>query len=288
MKRILSGADGIRSAKLRFAFSCIWLTFGCSAAFSQTVQEKPWEILRAGLSEHSTSKRAAATKALGLLQGDPHAIECAEKALGDKKTAVREAAAIALGQMGSRSSAPLLKAAMADRENRVSYAAADSLISFGDPTGYDVYYEILTGERKSGQNLIAEKKKLLTDSRAMVLLGIGVGIGFAPYAGYGWMVWQELSKDYKSPVRINALTKLANDPNSRIGEGLVRAASDKHSAVRVAALTAIARHGDPRLICRIMPYMADKKPTVRYTAAAAVLRLTALNRSDNFSLAVEK
>ena len=121
-----------------------------------------------------------------------------------------------------------------------------------------------------------------------MLLGIGVGIGFAPYAGYGWMVWKELSKDYKSPVRINALTKLGNDSDSRIGEGLVRAASDKHPAVRVAALTAVARHGNPRLICRIMSYMADKNPTVKYTAAAAVLRLSDLELSDKSTLTIEK
>jgi hypothetical protein len=158
----------------------------------------------------------------------------------------------------------------------------------GDPAGYDAYYELLTGERKSGQGLIAEKKKLITDPRAMVLLGVGVGIGFAPYAGYGWMVWQELSKDYKTPVRINALTKLANDPDSRINEGLVKAASDKHWSVRVAALSAIAHHGDPRLICRIRPHITDKNAAVRYTAAAAVIRLSALVSADDTKMATRQ
>jgi HEAT repeat protein len=77
-------------------------------------------------------------------------------------------------------------------------------------------------------------------------------------------------------VRVNALRKLANDPDSRIGEALVKAASDKHWTVRVAALSAIARHADPSLISSITPHMTDKKAPVRYTAAAAVLRLSAL------------
>jgi len=253
------------------------LTLGTGAAFPRAAtQQKAWEVLQAGLNEHNTTKRASAVGTLGVLQNDPRAIESAEKALGDKKPAVRAAGATALGQMGARSSIPLLREAAEDKQNRVFFAAADSLVLLGDPTGYDVYYEVLIGERKSGAGLIAAKKKLITDPRAMVLLGLGVGIGFAPYAGYGWMMSQDFSKDYVSPVRITALKKPENDPDPSISRGLVRAASDKHWTVRVAALAAIARHGDANLIGPITPYMSDKKPAVRYTAAAAILRLSAL------------
>jgi len=110
----------------------------------------------------------------------------------------------------------------------------------------------------------------------MVLLALGVGIGFAPYAGYGWMVMQELAKEHGTPVRINALKKLGNDPDPRIGEALVNAAFDKHTTVRVAALSAIAHHGDPSFLGRIIPLMNDKKAPLRLAAAAAVLRLSAL------------
>jgi HEAT repeat protein len=280
MRRKANGAKGLRKPTLTLGACCIWLIFGTSPAFPQTFREKAWEILQAGLSESRTSNRAAAVGALGLLQGDPRAIEAVEKALGDRKPAVRAAAATALGQMGARSSIPLLKEALADRENRVFFAAADSLLVLGDPAGYDLYYEILTGERKSGENWFAEKKKVITDTRAVVLLGLGVGIGFAPYAGYGWMVFRELSKDYGTPVRIRALKKLENDSDSRIGQALMKAAGDKHWTVRVAALSAIARHGDPSLICQITPFMSDKKIAVRYTAAAAVIRLLALGPLD--------
>jgi HEAT repeat protein len=95
------------------------------------------------------------------------------------------------------------------------------------------------------------------------------------------MNWRELFHDYVSPVRVNALKKLANDRDPRIGEGLVRAASDTHTTVRVAALSAIARHGEPGLISAIEPHMTDKKAAVRYTAAAAVLRLSALIAVDD-------
>jgi HEAT repeat protein len=276
-----TAAKGFWAARVLFAACFIWLTFGSSAAFPQTVQDQAWEVLYAGINEHNTTKRAAAVGALGLLQGDPRAVESAEKALGDKKPAVRAAGATALGQLDSRSSIPLLRVAATDKDNRVFYAAADSLILLGDPAGYDAYYDQLTGERKSGEGMVADKKKLITDPRAMVILGVGVGIGYAPYAGYGWMLWKELSKDYASPMRIKALKKLENDPDSRISKGLLKAASDKHWTVRVAALFAIARHDDPSLIGPITPYMADKKAPVRYTAAAAILRLSALVPTDD-------
>ncbi|MGA8305420.1 MAG: HEAT repeat domain-containing protein [Candidatus Acidiferrales bacterium] len=268
------------ASKVSIAACLVWLLWG-NAAYPQTLQQKARAILQAGVSEHNTSRRAAAVSALGLLQNDPWAIESAENALGDPKPAVRAAAATALGQMEAKSSAPLLKKAMGDKTNRVFFAAADSLLSMGDSSGYDVYYEILTGERKSGEGLIAAKKKLITDERAMVLLAMGVGIGFAPYASYGWMAWQELSKDYSTPVRLNALKKLANDPDSRIGEGLLNAACDKRGTVRVAALFAIGHHDDPSLLLPIAPHMLDKKAPVRYMAAAAVLRLSALVPADD-------
>ena len=280
MRRKGSGAKELWAARVLFASCCLWLFLG-SAAYPQTQQEQAKVILQTGLNEHNTGKRAAAVEALGLLQNDPWAIGSAEKALGDKKAAVRAAAATALGQMGAKSSIPLLKTALADKENRVFYAAADSLLAMGDSEGYNVYYEILTGERKSGEGLIAAKKKLIMDERAMVLLAMGVGIGFAPYASYGWMVWREFSKDYTTPVRLNALKKLANDPDSRIGEGLLNAACDKHGSVRVAALFAIGHHHDPSLLLPIAPHMMDKKAPVRYIAAAAVLRLSALVPTDD-------
>jgi len=272
----VTDAKRLRSAKVAFAACGIWLMFGSSPAFPQTPQGKAWEILQAGLSEHSTGKRAAAVGALGLLEGDPRAIESAEKALGDKKPAVRAAAATALGQMSAQSSIPLLKQALADKENRVFFAAADSLLTLGDPTGYELYYGVLTGERRSGEGFIDRTKRQITDKRTMLFLGVGVGVGFAPYAGYAWIAWQELSKDHITPVRINALKKLANDPNSRIGAALVKVASDKHWTVRVAALDAIARHGDANLIGAVTPHMDDKKAAVRFTAAAAILRLSSL------------
>jgi HEAT repeat protein len=278
----MSYANIVRLARVGLVACCISASMAASPASAQPLQQEPWKILQTGLDEHRTANRAAAVGALGLLQENPRAVQCAEKALGDKKTAVRVAAARALGEMGARSSIPLLRLSLADKRTEVVSAASDSLISLGDPLGYQAYYDIVTGERKIGHGWIAEREKLIADPRAMVLVGIGVGIGYAPYAGYGWMLWRELSKDYATPVRMDALKKLATDPNPRSEGALVKAASDKRAEVREAALVAIAHRGDPGLIGQLMPHMVDKSATVRYTAAAAVLRLSAPVPSDGW------
>jgi HEAT repeat protein len=75
-------------------------------------------------------------------------------------------------------------------------------------------------------------------------------------------------------VRAAAAKLLVNDPDPRVGQALVRAASDKSWMVRASALLAIAKRGDPELLNGIVPAMSDKNEVVRCTAAAAVIRLT--------------
>ena len=244
-------------------------------AWAQDPQEQAWELLQSGQCEKSATRRAAAAKALGLLAGNPRAAEMAEHAIGDKNPEVRAAAATALGQIGAKTSLPALHKLAAEKDNRVFFAAADALILMDDPAGYDVYYEVLTGERKSGYGLLEEHKRKVRDSKVLTAAILGVAIGYAPYASSAWLAYRTLTKDYRSPVELEALKKLGPNPDPRIGEALVRATTDKNWKVRVAALSAIAIHGDPGLASAITPCMTDKKPAVRYTAAAALLRLSA-------------
>lgn len=156
------------------------------------------------------------------------------------------------------------------------FAAANSVLELGDSAGYDVYYEVLTGERKTGENCTTQYKRMFENPKELAWFGFGIGVGFIPYAGYPWAVLQIVAKNYHAPVEIDALKKLGADPDPRIGKAPVRATSDKSRAVRMAALEAIARHGDANLISAVTPYMNDKNAAVRFTAAAAVLRLSSL------------
>ena len=175
--------------------------------------------------------------------------------------------------MLERSAILSLELALKDKDSRAAFATADSLIALEDSSGYDLYYDVLTGERKIDEKLITEKKRLIAEPTQRNFLALGVAAGFVPYAGYAWIAWKEMSADYMSPVRVRALKRLALDPDPRIGQGLVRTTFDRHEKVRASALAANARHGNHSLACQIIPHLADKKASVRY-AAAAILRLS--------------
>jgi len=152
------------------------------------------------------------------------------------------------------------------------------LKSLGDEKGYEVYFAILTGERKSGEGLLDDQKKMLHDPKKMAQFGVEQGLGFVPFAGIALGAFKALRKDDTSPVRAGAAMALASDPDPRSGEALVAAASDKSVIVQAAALNAIALRNDPKLITAIVPMMKDDKDIVRYTAAAAVVRLSKMGK----------
>ncbi len=236
--------------------------------------QKAWKILKEGIADHNSEKRAAAIRALGLLPNSREAVSVAEKALDDDKPEVRGAAAFALGEMHSKRSIPKLRVAMGDEDISVVMVAANSLRSLRDPQAYRVYYAVLTGERKSGKGMLADQQKMLRDPKKLAMFGFEEGIGFIPFAGMGYSAMKELRKDDTSPVRAAAAKALAKDPDPRSAKALKDATWDKSWIVRVAALDAIAHRGDPSLLATAYESMEDDKDAVRFTAAAAVVRLT--------------
>jgi len=247
-----------------------------SALLAQTPEQRAWNILRAGVNEKSTGKRVQAVRALRLLPGDSEATEMAERALQDRRHEVRAAAATALGLMGSKVSIPELKKAIADKDPSVVLTAAHALQVLNDPAGYEVYYEVLTGERKSANGLVAQEMDTMQDPKKMAELGFEEGVGFIPFGGIGYSAAKAIAKDGTSPMRAEAARILVNDPDPRISQALVRAVSDKSWIVRASALLAIAKREDPELLNGIVPRLSDKNGVVRFTSAAAVIRLTAV------------
>jgi HEAT repeat protein len=264
-------------ARLRFSVAalCAVLLCGPCAHFvcAQAHIDKAWEILKKAAAESSADKRAAGISVLGLLVRDDDAQAAAEKALGDDKPVVRAAAANALGAMGAGSAVPALKNAVQDKDVSVVLAAAHALYVLKDPSAYDVYYAVLTGEKKSGEGLVADQKKMLSDPKKMAKLGFEQGIGFIPFAGLGLDALGMLTKDDTSPVRAAAAKVLTTDSDPKSGDALVNAAFDKSWIVRAAALNAIAQRDDYTLGPRIEAGMDDGNQQVRLIAAAAVIHL---------------
>jgi HEAT repeat protein len=236
--------------------------------------DKAWSILATALSDKSVEKRTSAVKVLGLIENNTRATDLALNALNDEHPEVRAAAAEALGEMKAKSAAGRLKE-LVDQEKDVSavIAAARALINLDDPAGYNVYYTVLTGERKSGGGMLDEQKKLLHDPKKMAEFGFEQGIGFIPFAGVGVGALRALTKDDSSPVRAAAAKVLARDPDPDSGKALVAATYDKSWLVRAAALDAIADRNDPKLAPEILNSFDDEKDAVRYAAAATWIHL---------------
>jgi HEAT repeat protein len=192
------------------------------------------------MSDSNATERTVAARVLGMIHDDPRAIDMAEKTLGDKDPGVRASGAKALGRMGSKGSIEKLRALLEDKEGSVVMAATESLKTLGDTKAYEVYFAILTGERKSGEGLLQEQTKMLHDPKKMAQFGFSQGIGYVPYAGLAMGTFKAIHKDDTSPLRAVAAVALASDPDPRSGEALIKAASDKSLIVRLAALDAIA------------------------------------------------
>ena len=239
--------------------------------------DRAWSILQNGAASRSPYTRARAVHALAVLVGNRRAQEIAEKALADTDTNVRVEAATSLGQIGGISARPKLKAALEDPQVKVVIAAANSLWALRDPAAYEVYYALLTGERKGSNGLLQSELSTLKDRKSAEKLAFETGIGFVPFGGMGWEAWKTVTKDDSSPVRAAAAERLAHDPDSKSGDALAAACSDKKWRVRAAVVNAIAKRGDPALLPPVETLLLDGNETVRFDAAAAVIRLAAIS-----------
>jgi hypothetical protein len=148
------------------------LAYCAAVAFGQTPQQQAWDILQAGVSDKGAGRRTQAVRALGLLRGNQRALEMAERALQDKEPEVRAAGATALGQMGSTPSIPKLRKMLSDNDPTVVLAAAHALRVLNDPVAYEVFYEVLTGERKSGGGLVGQGMETLKDRKKDGQIGL--------------------------------------------------------------------------------------------------------------------
>lgn len=233
-----------------------------------------WKLLDDAAREENGKKRAKMIHSLGVLGTEPKAVELAEAGLEDHVPEVRTAAARVLGEMGSTKSVPKLVAALADKKISVALAAAHSLVVFKNSAGYEVYYQVITGKKKSG-GMIEREWDELKDPKKAADLAFEQGIAFAPFAGGAFEAVRLLTKKDRSPIRASAATELAGDPNPRSAAALTQAVRDKNWIVRVAALRAIARRGDHESLDAAEAATQDTRDEVRFAAAAAVIQLTA-------------
>jgi HEAT repeat protein len=247
----------------------------CAACMQAQAQvEKAWTTLSTAAQDKSHEKRAKAIHALGLTTANARARAMAETALADEREEVRATAAEVLGVMRAKESVPKLKDAVRDKATSVVFAAANALFLIGDPSAYQVYYAVLTGEKKSGDALVESQMKMLKDPKAIAQLGLEGGLSFVPFGGVSYKVVKMATADTVSPVRAAAALKLAGDPDPKTAQALSDSAKDEKWLVRAAVVGALARRNDPSALKVITPLLDDENEVVRFNAAAAVIQLS--------------
>jgi HEAT repeat protein len=265
-----------KKTRSTFAICGLIVILSPAVCYAQADAAKAWTLLKTGVRQKSTTQRLTAVRVLGLIPDNPQASALAEKSLHDPRTSVRAAAATALGQMHASGANAALKQALQDKELPVVMAAAHALRLLNDPACYEVYYEVLTGERKDDSGMVTQELKVLHDPKQVAEMGFNEGIGYVPFAGIGWEALQTIMKDRKDGAAAKAalISALATDPDARTNKVLVDASQNQNWVLRVAALESIAKRGDPSLLPRIEKALGDSKPEVKYSGAAAIVHLS--------------
>jgi len=251
----------------------LFLTAPINPQVIPTPYQQAWAILKQGAIDNAAAKRAKAVHGLGLASGRSAQAIC-EQALGDPDKNVRAEAATSLGKMNAISARPKLRACLDDKEILVVLACTNSLYLLKDPMAYEVYYALLTQERKSSKGLIQSQLDTLRDRKQMETLAFETGIGFVPYGGMAWQAIKTINHDDASPVRAMAAERLANDPDPKSEQALADYLADKKIKVREAVIEAIVKRGDPALLKTVIELLDDDNENVRFDAAGAVIALS--------------
>ncbi|HYB62145.1 MAG TPA: HEAT repeat domain-containing protein [Methylomirabilota bacterium] len=238
------------------------------------LRERAWAVLDDAAHDKEGARRAKAIRAAGVLRPEGPALDFVTAALTDKDPDVRAAAATSLGEMRAVSATPQLESALSDSEYTVVMAAAAALVVLKNDEGFEVDYELLTHERKTGEPMTQQARDTMRDRNRMITLVIEQGLQFAPFGGYGVAAWQALhTMNNTAPVRAQAALSLARDPDPKSATALLKAMADKQWMVRAAALKALGLRGDARIVAKLAPSLDDSVDAVRFAGAATIYRL---------------
>lgn len=253
----------------------IFLTATC--IFGQTPDETAWRILDHGVHDGNPIKRKQAVLAMSLLRPQPRPVALIEEALDDKDVGVRTAACATLGVMQSRTSMPKLKIALNDTVPEVIFAAAVALYNMNDPTGREVITAVVLGEQADASGFLSgsmrSMKLKLHDPKALLMIGVNAGAGFAGPFGMGVPLTEGLLKDNQASGKTVAVLLLSTDRSPESLAALKEALTDKNWTVRAAAARAIAARDATTLYDNVAMLLDDKREDVEYSAAAALIRL---------------
>lgn len=246
-----------------------------------------WDALNDGLADGDVEHRKNTVAAIGTIGPIPEAVQKVERALQDKDAQVRQTAAFTLSQMGAKDAIPNLKAALDDTPE-VSFTAAKALWVLGDPSGREIFQEVIEGERSNAPGKLHgavkdAKKKLGPGQLALMGAKDATGVMFGP-ASLGITAVQEAIKTAKKDTaaggRSVAAEVLAQDSDPYALILLEWALGDDNWGVRVAVAKALGERGNQQTISKLQPLLNDDHHAVRYMAAASMIKLSSKQQTS--------
>ncbi len=256
-----------------FLIPALWL--------SAQPERTAWDVLKPRLVDTNPLNRRQAVTATGSIGLDPEAVQLVEEALQhDKDPLIRATAAAELGEMKSRQSFPVLKAALDDPAGEVGFAAAKALWDMGDKTGRGFIEDVVAGQQNATdrgvKGAMRRANRLRYDPKAMAVLGAKEASGalLGPF-NIGVIAAEQVLKNGAVAVRMQALNLLAEECDTPTFKLLEEATTDdKTWAEKAAAAKALGRCGNPEAIPRLERNLSDSNAALRFMSAAAIIRLS--------------
>jgi len=243
-------------------------------------ERSAWDVLKPGLVDTNPLTRRQAVTATGSIGLNPEAVRLVEAALQDHDSLIRATAAAELGEMKSRQSFPVLKAALDDPAGEVGYAAAKSLWDMGDKTGRGFLEDVVAGQQNATdggvKGALHRANRLRYDPKAMAVLGAKSASGalLGPF-NIGVLAAEQVFKNGAVAVRMQALNLLAEECDAQTFKLLESAATDdKTWAEKATAAKALGRCANPDAIPKLEQNLSDSNSAVRFMSAAAIIRLS--------------
>jgi HEAT repeat protein len=243
----------------------------------------PWNVLDKSLQTGDVDQRRQAIVALRTIgASNAEAVRRLEDTLRhDKSPRVREQAALALGEMKSERSVPVLKEALQDSDE-VAFAAAKALTDMGDPSGQEMLVDVLAGDRKDAAGIMTNARRTaenkLKHPGGLVLTGMADAAGaMMPPSGMGIVAAEDAValRGKGAPGRVAAAAFVAKEPGPYAVTLLEWALADDNHLVRVAAAKGLGERGNAGSVAKLEPLLRDSHNSVRTMAAASIIRLTA-------------
>lgn len=240
--------------------------------------ETAWQMLETGTKDAKEQIRIDALNAIGSLTGVKRAETDLQDAIKDQNIDVRVAAVVATGSMQDENLVPTLRQSLDDPAPEVVFAAAVSLWKLHDPSGINILYDVLAGERKTKGSLVQTEKreanKDLHDPSTLAKIGAEQGAYalLGPF-GIGLSAARLMMKSSNgNSARVLTVNLLAQDHSDATRDEFIAALGDKDYFVRAGSARALGEFHGKDVTDALATAFDDSKPSVRFMAAASYIR----------------